>query len=1341
MHERGNGDETVSRSARLAERVWFPVSPGRGDEASPDGLRAEGDSAYSVDARGAMGVQVGDGNTQIIYAYGQLTWTDGVAPPPLVSRSGVVDSPYRGLGAFEERDAGFFFGREDAVAQVLERMSRLLARGGLLVVSGASGAGKSSLLRAGVLPRLRGAGLAGAPGAASWPCLVFAPGRAPLDELAVRTALLAGTDAAAVRRGLTADPGGFALTARQAALARPPAPGGESAAAAAQEPGRRLLLVVDQFEQVFTQCADEAQRQAFITALCAAAGAGNGGEVVPGALVVLGVRADFEARCAGYPELAGAVQDRYLVTPMTGRQLRLAITGPARAVGSHADDDLAEALLAQVRSRQTGSAGAGVLPLLSHALDQAWRSRAGKALTLADYERTGGIEGAVAVSAERAYRRLAPGPQTAARQVFARLTATSPHGADTADRATRAELTEGKTLEQAADVEAVLEAFAAERLLTLAADSVEISHEALLTAWPLLRDTWLAQTHADRITRTRLRGTAAEWERSGDASYLYRGTLLRAAAEMASRTAADPGRNPPLGQAERDFLRASSSARDRAARWRQAAVAGLAVLALAAAVTAGVAVHVAGIAARNATDAAQQHAVALSRQLAAESLSVDGTDPVTARQLAVAAWAVSNTSQAGSAMTTLLAEQRQQGMLPVTNAGAGVDQVAFSPDGKLLAAANLETIQLWDPATGRPAGSPIRAAPGTDDVIWGMAFSPDGRLLATVSGGGTVRFWNPATGRPARSPIRADTDPDDIGSAIAFSPDGKLLATATDNGRVRLWNLATGRPVRGPIPVSRGGYVPQVAFSPDGKLLATADGDGTVRLWHVATGRPAGGPLPTYAGPDVGPSAVAFSPDGRLLATIDENGTVRLWNPVTGRPAGGPLAVGVDQGAGASAVAFSPDGRLLATAGRSGTVRLWNPATGRPVGESLPADTSTDGGVQGLAFSPDGHLLATADENGTVRLWDPTTGRPAGSPLQADTRPDGRVDAVAFGRGGTLVAAADDLGVVRWWDTVTGRLGGAPFRAEAGADGGVEGAAFSPDAGLLAVAYDDDTVRLWNLATGRPAGVRLRAASGPGDDVWAMAISPDGKLLATADSDGAVRLWDPVTGRPVGHTLLAKAGAGDAVDAVAFSPDGRLLAAAGSDLGLDATVQLWNPATGRSVGEPLPADAGPDAIVTAVAFSPDGRLLAAAGEQGTVRLWNLAAGRPVGTTFQADASPTGSVNDLAFSPDGKLLATADSDVQNGGTVRLWNAATGRPVGFPVPADAGTDGSVNALAFSPDGKLLATADFDDAAGGTVQTWDVGLFTNPYAALCTEVGPPTREAWALYAPGERFPDICR
>jgi hypothetical protein len=224
--------------------------------------------------------------------------------------------------------------------------------------------------------------------------------------------------------------------------------------------------VVDQFEQLFTQCPDEEQRRAFITALHAAATAGHGPDQAPAALVLLGVRADFEARCADYPQLASAVQDRYLVTSMTERQLRMAITEPARKAGSGVEDDLADVLLAEVRTRHRAFSGAGVLPLLSHALDQAWRSRTGDVLTLADYERTGGIEGAVADSAQRAYDGLSPSEQAAARQVFTRLTATSSDGVDTADRAARPELTEGKGPAGVRDVEAVLEAFAAERLLT-----------------------------------------------------------------------------------------------------------------------------------------------------------------------------------------------------------------------------------------------------------------------------------------------------------------------------------------------------------------------------------------------------------------------------------------------------------------------------------------------------------------------------------------------------------------------------------------------------------------------------------------------------------------------------------------------------------------------------------------------------------------------------------------------------------------------------------------------------------------------------------------------------------
>ena len=562
-----------------------------------------------------------------------LAAAEGAGPRP----GAVPGSPYRGLSVFGEQDTGWFFGREAAATALLDRMSRLLAGAGLLMVSGASGAGKSSLLRAGVLPRIRADGLAAAPEAASWPLALFTPTRAPLDELALQVAPLAGADAAAVRRGLAAEPDGFALTARQAALTGPPRPAEEPDGRSAprdQLRRRRLLLVVDQFEELFTQCAEEGQRRAFITALHAAATVGHGPDQTPAALVVLGMRADFEARCADYPQLAAPVQDRYLVTAMTGRQLRMAITEPAKKAGATVDDDLTGLLLAEVRTGQPGTSGAGVLPLLSHALDQAWRSRTGQAVTLADYERTGGIEGAVAGSAQRAYERLTPGQQAAARQVFTRLTATSAAGVDYADRATKAELTAGKSPAEAQDVEAVLEAFAAERLLTLAAGTVELSHEALLTAWPLLRDTWLADTHADRIVRSRLHTTAAEWARqSRDRSYLYGGSLLQAATDTADRIGADPARHPPLSQTERDFLHASSHAHRRTVRRRQAVIAGLLALTLTALTAAGIAV-------RNAASASHQHVIGLSRQLAAESLNIDATQPVTARRLAVAAWAV-----------------------------------------------------------------------------------------------------------------------------------------------------------------------------------------------------------------------------------------------------------------------------------------------------------------------------------------------------------------------------------------------------------------------------------------------------------------------------------------------------------------------------------------------------------------------------------------------------------------------------------------------------------------------------------------------------------------------------
>ena len=892
-----------------------PGKPGDGDSDRPPAVVG----GYSVQVRDSRGVQVGAGNTQINYVYNGLTWADGMAPPPLVSVSGTIDSPYRGLAAFDEQDAGFFFGREVASEQVLERMSRLASGGpGLLVVSGVSGAGKSSLVRAGVIPRIRGEGLASVPGAAAWPALVLTPTRAPLDELALRVAVLGHADASAARRWAASDPAAFALTVRQAALAaaasQPAIPAQQAAPTRPGQPGRqsssRLLVVVDQFEQVFTQCPDEGERTAFIAALYAAATVAQGPEQVPPALVVLCVRADYEARCADYPQLVGAIQDRYLVTAMTQRQLRLAITAPARQVGADVDGDLADALLEEVRSRHASASGAGVLPLLSHALDQAWRSRAGAGLTLADYERTGGIERAVADSAQRAYDGLTPGQQAAARQVFIALTAAGGDNVDTAQRVTRAELTDGQSPAEAADIEGVLEAFAAERLLTLAADSVEISHEVLLTAWPLLRDTWLAQTHADRVVRTRLRDVAGEWVRSSrDSSYLYKGSLLDAATGAVARIGADPARNPSLSQDERDFLKASGRAVHDQARRRRALLVVLATLTAAAVTLGGVALVSAVNATHQAELATRQHAVALSRQLAAEALAADPTSPVTARRLASAAWHASPTSQAADAMVALLAEQQQKGFLP---------------------------------GAPSPARDSVTGINTQESVV---AFSPDGTLLAAGDEDGTVRVWNAGTGQPVGEPVQ--TNPAHANHfavlALAFSPDGKLLASGGGDGKLRAWNAATGRVVAGPMrPDARRPYVAVggVAFSPDGTLLAAGCNDGNVRIWSMAKGSLAGPPLRTLAGRyGNSATAIAFSPDGARLAVGGSEGTVRLWNPRTGRPVTGLLDAEPDGSTHwVNTVAFSPDGRLMASLGFAGSVRLWDAATGRRSPRSRPGD-------------------------------------------------------------------------------------------------------------------------------------------------------------------------------------------------------------------------------------------------------------------------------------------------------------------------------------------------------------------------------------------------------------------
>ncbi|MFD3539868.1 helix-turn-helix domain-containing protein [Streptomyces sp. NPDC058662] len=1092
--------------------------------------------------------------------------------------------PYPGLPAFTAEDAGRFFGRERATAELVERVFERIGNGPLMLVA-PSGAGKSSLLDAGLVPALRRPGGFPMPGADTWPVVRFAPGARPLEELLERTAKVLGGDLGLGAREVRDRPEALLDAVRRTAPGRGPDAGGPPS------PPVRLVLLVDQFEELFTLCADEEERRAFVRVLLAVAAARPADSGADAAVVVLGVRADFTGDCLDLPELAPVFTGGlFVLPPMSADELRESITRPAELAGLTLEPGLVSLLL-----RDAGHTPSGALPLVSHALRATWERREGATLTVAGYEHTGGIQGAVARTAETVFAGLYPAEQKTIRRVLVRLV----HVADGAG-ATRRRVSRTALLGRADagdGAAAALDAFVRARLITVGSDTVEITHEALLHAWPRL-DGWIHADRAGLLILQQLAHAAAEWEREGhDPSALYRGTRLETARAWADEL---DGRSR-LGPQEASFLRGSQDAEAarqrqgrRQVRLRQRMLATLVVL-LVLAVGAG------GLAYQQRSGALVQERVARSRALALQSAALAAGQPEGSLLLAAQAYRTSATAEARGA---LLSTQSQPFVARLVGHGGPVNAVAFAPDNSTLATAGSDgTVVLRRTADRRTTAT--LTLPGR---VRAVAFSPDGRLLAATSTAGPARLWDTAGRRWAA--VLPDST---VGArAVAFAPDGRTLAVAAPDGSVQLWGAAGEH--RGAATLrGHAGQVHALAYAPDGRTLVSAGADRTVRLWDPERAAPLG----VLTGHTDEVLGAAFAPDGLTVATGGIDRTVRLWD-VAGRRTTATFSGHSDD---VNAVAYTPDGTTVISAGGDGTTRLWDVRGGRPTA-TLAGHTDY---VLGVAVDPRGALLATAGFDQSVVLWDlrgaALTPRPFSEIWHAAYSPDGR-----------LLATAGADHTVRVWDLAGHRV----LRTFTGHTETVFSVAFSPDGRTLASAGSDGTLRLWDTAARAPAAV----LAGHSGTVFSVAYSPDGRTLASAGSDGTVRLWDVPARRPLGSLP----GHTDFANDVEFSPDGRTVASAGDDL----TVRLWDVATRRS----LAVLSGHTGAVRGVAFSPDGRTLASSGNDGTVRLWDALRHR-----FEAALTGhTGSARGIAFSPDGRTLASSGNDR----TVRLWDVGGREP---------------------------------------------------------------------------------
>lgn len=1131
------------------------------------------------------------------------TWLD-------LGRRPTKITPYRGLFAFGEKDAEFFFGRENFTDMLVEAVHHQ----SLIAVIGSSGSGKSSVVFAGLVKHLRDTN--------NWHIVDFRPGSRPFFSLA--TALVSQeeshlnrTDRLRCTRNLAKDLKQYenGLLDVVEDILR-------------EDPRKHLLLIADQFEELYTISKDLQERKAFLDRLL---------EVINNCRnfsFVITLRADFLGQALSYRPFADALQYADLkLGPMTNQELQAAVEKPAALLRVTIEQGLTERILSAV------SAEPGDLPLLEFALTQLWEKQQDAQLTHAAYEKIGGVEAALACYAQEVYNQLEIKQKKRAQQIFIQLVHPGQGAEDTRRVATRAEVGDENwdLVSHLADARLVVTGYDDKTSL----ETVEIVHEALIRNWGQLQE-WMQQDRDFRYWQEQLRAAMRTWESSDkDEGGLLRGKPLTDALYWHEKRLAQ------LSLAERNFIELSLELRSRESK-KQKRRQKFTILGLSGGLI--IALSLAGVAWWQWQNSLESEIKALSASSEAllnsnqyfDALiaSIKGANriqkifrvhPQTRIQLVETLFqavsfakehnrlenhqdrvkdivfspasgqsdSISNTIVTASRDRTIKLWNKQGKEINTLQGHQGdVNSVSFSPDGNIIASGSTDkTAKLWD-----KNGKLIYTLTGHQGEINSTSFSPDGNTIATASWDKTVKLWS----KDGNKITTLEGHKDGV-FGVSFSPDGNTIATASGDGTIKLWNKE-GKELK--TLYGHKGGVNCVIFSPDGSTIATAGWDKTIKLWNKE-----GRLIRSFPAHDDTINKISFSPVsvstpygfGKIIASASSDNTAKLWS-INGQL----IDVFSGHGKVVSSVAFSPDAKQIATASWDKTVKLWKINR-----QKVHVTRGHEKLVFRVVFSPDGNSIASASWDKTVNLWD-RHGKYV-TTLRGHTE---QVNDVSFSPDGKIIATGSGDKTVRLWDR-DGNL----LETLTGHQDMVWNVSFSPDGNTIATASGDSTVRLWNQKF-----KEVKVLRGHESGVNSVKFSPDGKTIATGSWDNTVKLWDSN-----GKELKTLRGHTSGVNSVAFSLDGSIIASAS----WDNTVRLWN-----REGKKLKILRGYDDIVNSAVFSPDGNIIATASSDKTVKLWSRN-----GTLLRNLRGHRDAVWSVNFSPDGKTLITGSGD----NTIILWNS--------------------------------------------------------------------------------------